>query len=131
MKDMKDICVGASMLAVATVMMPGTGYPQDIQKGQYWYSNYCASCHGSAGKGDGPVAKFLTHAPADLTKLSDANGGIFPSARIFEVIDGRREVGAHGTREMPVWGKAVRYAPAIVRARIHAIVDYVSTLQGK
>jgi len=111
--------------------MLDTGYSQNLDRGQYWYVNYCASCHGKAGKGDGPVAKFLNQAPADLTKLSDANGGTFPSARVYEVIDGTREVGAHGTREMPVWGKAVRYAPTIVRARIRSIVDYISMLQSK
>ena len=33
----------------------------------------CASCHGVKGRGDGPVAKSLAKAPADLTKLSQKN----------------------------------------------------------
>jgi mono/diheme cytochrome c family protein len=128
---MKVICIGVLISAVTTVWIPGVSYAQNKGSGQYWYSNYCASCHGRDGKGDGPVAKSLSRPPSDLTRLSVANGGTFPSERIAEVIDGRREVGAHGTRDMPVWGRAVRFGPSIVRARVRAIVDYVSTLQGK
>ena len=38
----------------------------------------CASCHGVSGKGDGPVAKSLSPPPSDLTRLSEANNGVFP-----------------------------------------------------
>jgi mono/diheme cytochrome c family protein len=128
---MKVICIGVLISAVTIVWPPGVSYAQDKDRGQYWYSNYCASCHGQDGKGDGPVAKSLSRRPADLTRLSAANGGTFSSERIAEVIDGRREVAAHGTRDMPVWGRAVRFGPSIVRTRVRAIVGYVSTLQGK
>jgi mono/diheme cytochrome c family protein len=128
---MKVVCIGVLISAVTTVSIPVAGYAQGRDSGQYWYSNYCASCHGREGKGDGPVAKSLSHAPADLTRLSAANGGTFPSDRIAEVVDGRREVAAHGTREMPVWGRAVRFGPSIVGKRVRAIIDYVSTLQSK
>jgi hypothetical protein len=67
---------------------------------------------------------------ADLTVLVAANGGIFPTSRVIETIDGRREVAAHGPRDMPVWGRSMRFAPAILRVRIRAIVDYVATFQG-
>jgi mono/diheme cytochrome c family protein len=128
---MKIVCIGVAISTIATIWSPDAGYAQNENSGQYWYSNYCASCHGQDGKGDGPVAKSLSRPPADLTRLSAANGGTFPSERVAEVIDGRREVAAHGTREMPVWGRAVRFGPSIVRTRVRAIVDYVSTLQGK
>ena len=64
----------------------------------------CASCHGVSGKGDGPVAKSLSPPPSDLTRLSEANNGVFPVSRVHEVIDGRIESLVHGTRDMPVWG---------------------------
>ena len=57
-----------------------------------------------AGKGDGPAASHLARRPADLTKLSVSNGGVFPFVRVFEMIDGRLDVVMHGPREMPVWG---------------------------
>jgi len=119
------------ILTTAVVVMPNVAHSENERTGQYWYSNYCVSCHGNGGKGDGPVAKVLTKAPADLTKLSAANGGTFPYMHVYETVDGTHEVEAHGTREMPVWGRAVRFAPGIVRGRIRAIVNHISTLQGK
>jgi mono/diheme cytochrome c family protein len=117
-------------LLTTIVLTPSAGYSQEAQ-GRTWYFNYCASCHGESGRGDGRVAKYLIPKPADLTKLSEANGGRFPAERIFEIIDGRREVEVHGSREMPVWGRTTRLSLATVQARIRAIVDYLATLQGK
>ena len=76
-------------------------------------------------------AKVFTQKPADLTALAAANGGAFQASRVIETIDGRREVAAHGPRDMPVWGRSRRFAPAILRSRIRAIIDYVATVQGK
>jgi len=128
---MKGSCSATFLLVLAASLLPSTGYSQAENDGKYWYLNYCASCHGASGKGDGSIAKALTQKPADLTALSAANGGVFPSARVGETIEGRREILAHGSREMPVWGRATRFAPVMVRARIRAIVNYVATLQGK
>ena len=104
----------------------------------------CASCHGVSGKGDGPVAKSLSPPPSDLTRLSEANNGVFPVSRVHEVIDGRMERLIHGTRDMPVWGDrymqemtsresrdfvSKEWNEAIVRRRILALVEYISTLQ--
>jgi hypothetical protein len=82
-------------------------------------------------KGDGSVAKVLTQKPADLTALAAANGRKFPATRVMETVDGWREVVAHGPRDTPVWRRAMRFAPAMLRARMRAIVDYVATLQSK
>jgi len=128
---MKASWIAAPVLAAAVLGIPQVGHSQDVRAGRDWYVNYCASCHGRTGKGDGPVAKALTKTPADLTKLSQANGGVFPSARVYESIDGTQDVVAHGPRDMPVWGSAVRYAPGIVRARMRDIAAYVAALQGK
>ena len=119
------------LAAAAILCVSSVGYCEDGGQGKYWYLNYCASCHGTSGKGDGRVAKVLTQKPADLTALAAASGGTFPASRVIETIDGRREVAAHGPRDMPVWGRAMRFAPAILRVRIRAIADYVATLQGK
>jgi mono/diheme cytochrome c family protein len=68
------------------------------------YSRFCASCHGVAGRGDGPVSKsFKTEVP-DLTLIARRQGGKFPAERIERIIDGRFTLLSHGTRDMPVWG---------------------------
>ena len=78
--------------------------------------------------------------PGDLTQLSRRNGGVFPLESVFDVIDGRKEVAAHGTRERPVWGD--RYmaqtlphlgpgpeADFVVRTRVLELVYYIQSIQ--
>lgn len=99
------------------------------------YQLYCASCHGTMGRGDGPVAEALLRAPADLTTLSQRNEGIFPHARVAFIIDGRGDILAHGPREMPVWGEFFseddygNATPASARERIEALSSYLKALQ--
>ena len=40
---------------------------QAILRGGKLYADNCMSCHGADGKGSGPAAAALAHAPADLT----------------------------------------------------------------
>ncbi len=46
--------------------------------------------------------------------------------RIARYIDGRENVPAHGTREMPVWGGRFRAPEQALDPRIRAIVIYLS-----
>ena len=73
-------------------------------KGRVTYRVYCASCHGTGGKGDGSIARYLKVEPADLTTIAARRDGEFPHDEVTEYIDGQREAKGHGTREMPVWG---------------------------
>ena len=69
------------------------------------FSYFCISCHGRNGRGDGPVAAALKVKPANLTRLSAANGGRFPAERVRAfVAHGRPDIPAHGSPEMPIWG---------------------------
>lgn len=110
------------------------------------YKASCAPCHGLAGAGDGPVASVLaSDVPRhdDLTKRAE---GVYPADYVREVIDGRSEIGAHGSREMPVWGLRFerlyqsQQAPgqeSDAEARASAVlligelVDYIKTLQAE
>ena len=109
------------------------------------YLNHCAVCHGKFGKGDGPLVPWLTQTIPDLTSIQKRNNGVFPFERIYGVVDGREEIGSHGPRDMPVWGKSLSvqvqaYFPqslapeqldSFVRARILALVGYIYSLQDK
>ncbi len=77
--------------------------------GRVEYLSSCAACHGNDGKGGGPVASQLKVAAPNLTQLAKKNGGVFPLYSVYEKIDGRQEVKAHGSRDMPIWG--YRYSP--------------------
>lgn len=114
---------------------------RDVDFGKREYESNCAGCHGVRGWGDGPFRTFLTIKMPDIAELSRQNNGVFPYQRVYEAIDGRREVAAHGPRTMPIWGPDylaetprmdIAYdAEAHVRARIMALVDYVHRLQVK
>ena len=89
----------------------------------------------------------LKWTPPDLTVLAKKNNGVFPVSAVYETIDGRKSVSAHGPRDMPIWG--FRYLPSvqewlaqpsenlsgftefIIRSRILALIDYLNRIQEK
>lgn len=98
------------------------------------YQKYCASCHGSEGRGDGPVAQAMKAMPADITLLSMNNGGQYPADKVREIIDGRADVKSHGPRAMPVWGEELYVSAEGVgqrqaRDRIDALTEYLLHMQ--
>ncbi len=113
--------------------------------GKREYDNNCAVCHGATGKGDGPYAGIIDTRIPDITMLQKNNNGVFPYDRVYQSIDGRLEVKAHGSRDMPIWGneyndKAAEYyadyirdynAKGFVRGRILALVNHIYSLQAK
>jgi hypothetical protein len=126
------------MVASVIVGLNGACRAQDIDLGKSDFQSSCAACHGTDGKGKGPVSAQLKVAPADLTVLAKNNKGVFPFSAVYEAIDGRQVIIAHGSRDMPIWGMRYnlgRYSPldpeAIVRTRILAIVDYLNRIQEK
>lgn len=139
--------VAASLLATSAasaqkIETPRGGRP-DI--GKIEYDSKCATCHGLKGEGDGPMALYLTHKVADLRTLARANNGILPVSEMYDVIVADKQLPAHGSREMPVWGREYRIeattkpqdgsAPSdresFVRSRVLAIIEYIGRLQVK
>jgi mono/diheme cytochrome c family protein len=94
------------------------------------FNTYCAVCHGNDGKGKGPAAAALTKAPADLTKISERNGGKFPDVKVRRYIEGLDEVAAHGSRDMPMWGGLFNsLSRDTAQLRVAGLADYVKSLQ--
>ena len=117
-----------------TVLYPDDAYNYP-QRGRALFLTHCASCHGASARGDGPVASSLRQSPGDLTQFARRNGGVFPSSKVHRIIEGR-DVGAHGSVEMPVWGTVFRRLPtdSIDRSatrRIEAIVQYLESIQER
>ena len=107
-----------------------------VDHGRDLFRIYCASCHGPAGRGDGPVASELVNRPVDLTALAGGNGGVFPEERVRSTIDGRADLRSHGTRTMPIWGLAfqesgtdVAQEPEVER-RIGWLVEFLRSIQA-
>ena len=103
--------------------------------GKEMYRAYCAACHGTDGKGDGPAGAALKSLPSDLTVLARRNAGKFPELRVFGAINGDLRVAAHGSQDMPTWGAVFRQMDgtdvAGVKLRIRNLTKYVESLQMK
>ena len=79
-------------------------YAANANQGKEMYVQYCSSCHGQDGKGNGSVSAFLKVKVPDLTLLKKNNKGIYPEDEVLVAIDGRRKLRSHGDPQMPVWG---------------------------
>jgi mono/diheme cytochrome c family protein len=101
--------VKSGMVASVIIGFNASGWSED-DAGKAEYLSSCAPCHGSDGKGKGPLSSKLKKKPADLTTFAKKNNGVFPLSAVYEAIDGRNAIASHGSREMPVWG--CRHSPS-------------------
>jgi mono/diheme cytochrome c family protein len=143
-------CLKWLMIPSLTAVFAAAVQAEDFDAGKAEFQSSCASCHGTDGKGKGPVSEQLKVSPADLTILAKKNNGVFPTNAVYETIYGSKTIPAHGTREMPIWGE--RFNPimnlphivdpaydvldpsrglreVVVRTRILAVIDYLSRIQ--
>lgn len=140
-------------MVIAALMVGLSGFATASDKGskrapgKTEFMTSCALCHGKDGKGGGAINDLLKTAPTDLTTLAKKNGGVFPTERIYAIIDGRTVVKGHGDRDMPAWGyrystdkvKAAEYymdspyydGEMYARSRILYLVDYLNSIQVK
>ena len=145
-------CLKWLMIAGLSAGIAGAAQAQDLDIGKLEFQSSCATCHGTDGKGNGPLREQLKVPPPDLTMLAKNNNGVFPTNAVYETIDGSKTVPAHGTREMPIWGNdstplstcltllirpigrvaGPEQSPeVVVRKRILAVIDYLSRIQQK
>ncbi len=127
----QDQTQGQSGKVVEHVPMKATS----AASGPEMYKSYCAVCHGVDGKGNGPAASALKTAPIDLTMLSKNNGGKFPSMKVSASIRGDAAVPAHGSKDMPVWGRLFwgmsQGHEGEVQQRVANLTKYIESLQAK
>jgi mono/diheme cytochrome c family protein len=91
----------------------------DAEQGKKLYGQFCASCHGQSGKGDGAAAAALNPKPRDhtdkdyMSKMSDAD--------MLKVIkNGGASIGRSPL--MPPWGASLK------DDQIQDIIAYIRTL---
>lgn len=129
-----------SLLVIAMALLLGSSIacrdPEQAPTGKGLYLQHCAACHGESGDGNGPLAASLNRPPADLRRIAARNAGHFDESDVMATIDGRKNVAAHGPREMPVWGavfteenRAEHYPAYTSLLHSRALTDYLRSIQ--
>lgn len=125
-----------SALLVTALMLANPISAQDLTEGRDIYAFHCSTCHGAEATGNGPMSPNLVIQPTNLTLLSAANNGTFPTVRTVARIDGRDPLVAHGS-PMPVFGEyfegkgvALRTTAGQPIMTSQPIVDLVTWLQS-
>jgi cytochrome c oxidase cbb3-type subunit 3 len=108
------VALGAVVLSTALI-----AHAADAEQGKKLYGQFCVSCHGQSGKGDGAAAAALNPKPRDhtnreyMSKLSDAE--------LLNVIkNGGASIGKSPL--MPPWGASLK------DEQIQDIIAYIRTL---
>src|SRR5215475_4331074 len=102
--------------------------------GAQMFKDYCASCHGTAGKGDGPAVVFLKTPPPDLRTMAQRNKGKYPAMKVVSMLRFGPGSDAHGALDMPTWGPLFRSLdanPRIVELRVHNLMRFIESIQEK
>lgn len=130
------LCITSGMLFPCQLVAQQSAPGAAVNIGQQYFQQYCSACHGADGRGNGPVASALKVPPADLTRIAQRRGGQFADADIAAIIDGRTIVGAHGSREMPVWGQTFgdrfgggAVGDEAVRGHLLVLINYLKSIQ--
>jgi len=110
------LCLGGVWLLFIAV--PGA-WGQNAAEGKKFYSQYCSTCHGEKGKGDGPAAQALPVKPADHTSGAIMNQ-LSDQFLMTIIAKGGSAVGKSSF--MPAWGNAIS------DKEIRDIVAYLRTI---
>lgn len=142
-RDSHRITITGLLIAALLGISPNNGRAEEqdvVDAGKHEFQRSCATCHGVDATGNGPSTALLNVKPADLTQLSKKHGGVFLFWRVYEEIEGSKDVviRGHGTREMPIWGERFRFEKSGsadhqtgVRGRILSLVYYLQSIQEK
>ena len=148
MRVMKFISVAAILVMISAIAVgqqapaqsstevrhvPITNAPSN--SGKEMFKSYCAVCHGTDGKGNGPAASAMKTPPTNLTVLSKNDGGKYPAAHVAAVIRGQANTPSHGSEDMPIWGPLFSSISqghdSQVQQRVANLVSYIEGLQTK
>jgi cytochrome c oxidase cbb3-type subunit 3 len=118
-KRLDELIIFIVTLCAVVLSTALTAQSADAEQGKKLYGQFCASCHGQSGKGDGPAAAALNPKPRDhtdkeyMTHMSDAD--------MLKVIkNGGASIGKSPL--MPPWG------PSLKDDQIQDIIAYIRTL---
>jgi mono/diheme cytochrome c family protein len=124
-RSISRIALGA--LAVGLLFAADAAVAGDVAAGKAKYDMFCLSCHGPAGKGDGPVGAALNPKPRDFSAAhfkfdADKDGTAGTDADLKLVIkNGAAAYG--GSPMMAPWGATLS------EADLENVVAFVRSLE--
>ena len=100
------------------------------------FAAYCAVCHGMDGRGNGAAAAAMKAPVPDLTTLAARHQGKFDAPAVEYVIRGTGKMAtpAHGTVDMPIWGRVfgpLAVDQPVATLRIRNLVQYLESIQRR
>ncbi len=117
-----QISAAKSATPAAPAATPGHPAPANaalVQRGQAVYTQYCAACHGTQGKGDGVSGQSLPIKPQNLTEGRVLNP--LPDHFLFGII-------AHGAQTVGLSPLMPGFKPFLADSQINEVIAYVRTL---
>jgi mono/diheme cytochrome c family protein len=118
-KHTQDMMIFIAALSMVVLGAAFVADAADVEQGKKLYGQFCATCHGQSGKGDGAAAAALNPKPRDhtdkeyMSQLSDDD--------LLKVIkNGGASIGKSPL--MPPWGASLK------DEQIQDIIAYVRTL---
>ena len=123
MSTSRALFLAGAMVSPALLSAPALE-AQEVERGQEVYEQWCASCHGAEGSGDGPAAEYMIPRPRDFTlglfQIRTTGSGELPTDQdILRVID----QGMPGTT-MPGW------EDELPQGDREALVAYIKTFSA-
>jgi mono/diheme cytochrome c family protein len=107
--------------------------PNAASSGGTPYQRFCAVCHGTQARGNGPLASDLRTPVPDLTTIAARSGGKFPAERVRKIITSGENLRGHGSADMPAWGDAFKRTTGLDGATpdqaIRNLTHYLWSLQ--
>lgn len=119
---MKKQLIAVLSLCLTGALMSAAARAEVVKTYDGWklYNSYCYLCHGSNGKGGGPLAKSLKINPADLTSAERL--GKKSDRELLLIIQGNAP---HGKmKDMPQWGQV------LPEPQIKSLVSYLRFLHS-
>lgn len=122
----------ASLVASTPVEAGGQDVPRQVSPvdGKALYETFCVSCHGRAGRGDGPAAATHTPPVPDLTLITTRDGK-FDSGHVQQhIVEGKGQGGV-----MPNWKYVLKSRlggdPGRAQLAVVNLARHIQSMQAK
>jgi mono/diheme cytochrome c family protein len=109
-----DMRHGWAFLTPPKLTYVGTNDKESVQRGKALFSQHCQKCHGTYGRGNGPLAKKLTQTPANLQTITNDITNTYLVVQINQ-----------GKGDMPQW------QDFLSQEQTYDLTNYIRTLKDK